>query len=85
MDTRQKPDYASVRLAVIGGAGDCPLSPAEAAALMGVSESWLRASDVPRAKVAGHPKYMKSQCLAYVRARLSHRIMEQKDDEAQSA
>lgn len=77
MDPRHN-DYAAVRLAVIAGAGDAVLNPTEAAALMGVSESWLRASDVPRANVAG-TKYLKSQCLAYVRARLSHRIMEQKE------
>lgn len=52
------------------------LSAKEAAAVMDVSTSWLRGSDVPRAKVAGHPKYLKSQCLAYVRVRLSARILE---------
>lgn len=70
-------DRDAIRLAVIGGAGDAVLSPAEAAAVMGVSESWLRSSDVPRASVAG-TKYLKSQCLAYVRARLTHRVLEDK-------
>jgi hypothetical protein len=43
---------------------------------MGVGTTWLRSSDVPRAAVAGGPKYLKSQCLAYVRVRLSTRILE---------
>lgn len=65
----------AVRLAVISGQADAPLSPGEAAAFLGVSESWLRASDVPRADVAG-TKYLKSQLVAYVRVRLSHRIID---------
>lgn len=68
------PDRLSIRLAVIGGAGDAVLSVGEAAAVMGVSETWLRNSDVPRAQVAG-TKYLKSECLKYVAARLSHRIV----------
>lgn len=64
-----------LRIAIIAGATDAVLDPGEAAALMGVSESWLRASDVPRANVGG-TKYLKSQCLAYVRVRLSHRIID---------
>ena len=63
-----------LRLAVIAGAGDAVLTPSEAAALMGVSERWLRGSDVPRADVAG-TKYLKSECLKYVAVRLSHRIL----------
>lgn len=66
---------AALRVAIVAGAGDCVLTPDEAATLMGVSASWLRASDVPRANVAG-TKYLKSQCLAYVRVRLSTRILE---------
>ena len=65
----------ALRLAVIAGAGDAVLTPDEAAVVMGVSESWLRRSDVPRAPVAG-VKYLKSECLAYVRQRLTHRITE---------
>lgn len=61
-----------LRDAVIAGATDAVLTQAEAAAFLGVSESWLRRSDVPRASVAG-PKYLKSQCLLYVLQRFSHR------------
>lgn len=71
-------EKASLRAAVIAGPGDCVLTQDEAAALMHVSVNWLRTSDVPRASVAGGPKYLKSQCLAYVRVRLSARIIEEK-------
>lgn len=64
-----------LRAAIIAGPGDAILTPPEAAALMGVSVSWLRASDVPRADVAG-TKYLKSECLKYVAVRLSHRILD---------
>lgn len=67
----------ALRLAVIAGPTDCPLSPEEAAAFMNVSESWLRGSDVPRGDAAG-TKYLKSQCIAYLRVRLSSRIIEEK-------
>jgi hypothetical protein len=69
-------ERAILRSAVIAGPGDCILSQEEAAAVMGVSVAWLRRSDVPVAPVAGGPKYLKSQCLAYVRVRLSARILE---------
>ena len=65
---------SDLREAIIAGATDCVLTPTEAAALMGVGVSWLRESDVPRAAVAG-TKYLKSECLAYVAARLSHRVL----------
>ena len=68
-----KAQRARLRAAIIAGPGDAVLSPQEAAAVMDVSESWLRRSDVPRAKAPG-VKYLKSQCLAYVANRLSHRI-----------
>ena len=67
-------DRSAIRIAVISGLGDAVLSPSEAAALMGVSEAWLRRSDVPRANVGG-TKYLKSECLKYVAARLSHRVL----------
>jgi hypothetical protein len=67
-----------LRTAIIAGAFDAPLSHDEAAAFLGVSSTWLRASDVPRAHVAGGPKYLKSQLVAYVRVRLSSRILEEK-------
>ncbi len=70
-----RPERQALRAAIIAGAGDCILEVEEAAVLMTVSESWLRASDVPRAKVAG-VKYLKSECLKYVAVRLSHRILE---------
>jgi hypothetical protein len=65
----------ALRAAIIAGLGDCVLDPEEAAAVLNVSPSWLRASDIPRADVAG-TKYLKSQCLAYVRVRLSHQVMD---------
>ena len=64
----------TIRLAIISGEGDAILTPSEAAAVMNVSETWLRRSDVPRAKVGG-TKYLKSECLKYVAVRLSHRIL----------
>ena len=66
--------HAELRTAIIAGPGDAILDPGEAAAVMGVSEAWLRRSDVPRADVAG-PKYLKSECLKYVAVRLSHRVL----------
>lgn len=51
-----------------------------AADFLHVSESWLERSDVPRAPLSqgagkrGPVRYLKSQLLAYVAARLSHRI-----------
>ena len=63
-----------LREAIIAGETDCPLSPAEAAAFIGISESTLRNSDIPRADFHG-PKYLKSECLAYIAARLSHRVL----------
>lgn len=63
------------RIAVIAGATDCVLSPAEGAAFIGVSESWLRESDCPRANLAG-PKYLKSQLLLFVKLRLSHQLVD---------
>jgi len=65
----------ALRRAVIAGPGDCILEPAEAAAIMGVSERWLRDSDVPRAPNVAGPKYLKSQCIAYVEVRLTHRVL----------
>lgn len=64
-----------LRREIIAGQGDAVLDPGEAAAMLGVSEAWLRASDVPRANVAG-TKYLKSQCLAYVACRLTHRVIQ---------
>lgn len=68
-------DSDTLRHAIIAGPGDAILSHREAAALLGVSEAWLRKSDVPRANVAGGPKYLKSECLKYVAVRLSHRVL----------
>jgi hypothetical protein len=81
MTTLTESAKAALRQAIIAGAGDCILEPGEAAIVMGVSESWLRASDVPRAKVAG-VKYLKSECLKYVAVRLSHRILEKMEKSA---
>src|SRR5262249_49759021 len=67
-------ERAELRRRVIAGETDCPLSLHEAATLMGVSPSWLRRSDVPRAPVAG-VKYLKPQCLLYVANRLSHTLI----------
>jgi hypothetical protein len=68
-------ERAALRAAIIAGPTDCALDAQEAATFMGVSESWLRSSDVPRAPVAG-VKYLKSQCLLYVRCRLSHQLLD---------
>jgi hypothetical protein len=70
-----KTQVAKLRAAIIAGPGDAVLSPEEAAAVMDVSLSWLRRSDVPVArKDVGGVKYLKSECLKYVATRLSHRI-----------
>lgn len=45
-----------------------------ACAFLKVSESWLRRSDVPRAKLGGRVVFLRSQLLAYVARRLSHRV-----------
>jgi hypothetical protein len=66
-------DRNALRLAVIAGATDCPLTPAEAAAFIGIAESTLRDSDIPRANFHG-PKYLKSECLKYIEARLPYRV-----------
>lgn len=64
----------ALRAAVIAGATDCPLSHEEAAAFIGISPESLRTSDVPRANAFGRPKYLKSECLKFIRARLSHTV-----------
>lgn len=66
-------DREALRRELIVHAEEAVLDIEEAAALMGVSTTWLKRSDVPRAPVAG-VKFLKSQCLAYVRARLTHVI-----------
>lgn len=38
------------------------------------SVSWLQRSDVPRAKIGGRVVFLRSQLIAYVVARLTHRI-----------
>lgn len=70
-----KAERAALRRAVIAGPGDCVLEPDEAAAFLGVGERWLRDSDVPRAPNVAGPKYLKSQLIAYVEVRLTHRIL----------
>lgn len=67
-------DRTALRLAVIAGPTDCPLTPEEAAAFLGCSLSTLRDSDIPRARVFG-TKYLKSELLKYIEARLSHRVV----------
>lgn len=69
-----KPDRDALRLAVIAGETDCAMTPPEAAAFLGVSESWLRESDVPRSDVGG-TKYLKSTLVQYVRLRQSHQLL----------
>ena len=46
----------------------------EAAKFMRVSESWLRRSDVPRSKLGARVVFVRSQLVAYVSVRLTHRI-----------
>lgn len=67
-------DRVALRRAVIAGPTDCALDGQEAAVFLGISETSLRALDVPRANVAG-PKYLKSQLILYVQLRLSHRLI----------
>lgn len=64
-----------LRATIIAGRTNCPLTPDEAAAFLGISVSTLRSSDIPRAGVFG-TKYLKSELLKYVKARLSHRILD---------
>lgn len=66
-------DRAAFRQAIIAGETDCAMTPAEAAAFIGIGESTLRESDIPRADVFG-TKYLKSECLKYIKARLSHTV-----------
>lgn len=67
---------AQLRTAIIAGATDCELTVEEAAVFMGIGETTLRElRDIPRADVAG-TKYLKSECIKYVKARLSHSILE---------
>jgi hypothetical protein len=66
-------ERSALRRAIIAGGTDCPLTPEEAAVFMGRSLSWLRASDVPRTEDA---LYLKSECLKYIKCRLSHTILE---------
>jgi hypothetical protein len=73
LTTMTKEERAALRRAMIGGPTDCPLTPEEAAAFMGRSPSWLRASDVPRTEDS---LYLKSECLKYIKCRLSHTILE---------
>lgn len=46
----------------------------EAALFMKVSRSWLERSDVPRSKLGGRVLFLRSQLLAYVARRLTHRV-----------
>lgn len=47
----------------------------EAADFLGnVSESWLRRSDVPRARIGTRVVFLKSQLILYAAVRLTHRI-----------
>ena len=59
--------------------GDEILELDEAAQFMRVSPSWLAASDVPRASLGrdgkrGRVLFLRSQLIAYVASRLTHRI-----------
>jgi hypothetical protein len=70
-----KEDRDALRRAIIAGPTDCPLTPPEAAAFLGIAESTLRESDCPRADIGG-TKYLKSQCILYVKLRLSHQLLD---------
>lgn len=72
MESR-KLERMALRHAVIAGATDCLMNAGEAAAFMGISESTLRDSDIPRVSFHG-PRYLKSECLKYMIARLSHTV-----------
>jgi hypothetical protein len=64
----------AMRVAVISGATDCAMSVEEAAAFIGISPTTLRASHVPRSTAFGRPQYLKSECLKYVQAHLTHTV-----------
>lgn len=66
-----KLDREALRRQIIAGATDCPMTGQEAAAFMGRSPSWLRASDIPR---TADGLYLKSEINNYIKARLSHRV-----------
>ncbi len=50
------------------------LSTKDAAKRLGMSESWLRRSDVPRVELGRRKKYRPIDLALYVNARVSHRI-----------
>lgn len=68
-------ERAALRRELITGPNDCLMNPQETAAFMGISEASLRNLPVPRADIAG-PKYLKSQCLLYVKHHLSHQLLD---------
>lgn len=70
-----KEQRAALRAAILAGPTDCEMTVEETAVFMGISASSLRELDLPTADVAGR-KYLKSECLKYIRARLSHRLLE---------
>jgi hypothetical protein len=69
-------ERAALRAAIIAGPTDCEMTVEETAVFMGIGVSTLRdkLTDLPKADVAG-TKYMKSECIKYTIARLSHRIL----------
>lgn len=52
----------------------------EAAAFIRMSEEWLERSDVPRAKLGRRVLFLRSELLAYVKARLTHSVLDPSDD-----
>ncbi len=64
----------ALRFAMIAGATDCVMTVEEAAAFLGISENTLRASDVPRTRAFGRSQYLKSECIKFIRARLTHTV-----------
>lgn len=64
----------ALRFAMIAGATDCVMTVEEAAAFLAISENALRASDVPRTRAFGRCHYLKSECIKFIQARLTHRV-----------
>jgi hypothetical protein len=68
-----KDERATLRLAFLTAPiADVPLSVEEACAFTGWSETKLMGSTIPRAKIDGRVTFLRSQIIAYVKARTPH-------------
>lgn len=75
---RAKPSRSPIpaHTEAIPGVPDDVLGVDAAAAFLKVSTSWLYNSDVPRARLGRRIVFLRSQLLAYVESRLTHRLQE---------